>query len=69
MAVSRLNSPIANVAPEQRLGGVVDIYCKVDGVEGEAEDAKHKGWIHVEAVAGGVAKCRCLRIRRWRWFW
>ena len=55
MAVARLNNPVANVAPEQRLGGVVDIYCKVDGIEGEAEDAKHKWWIHVEAVAGGVA--------------
>ncbi|MCS4292967.1 type VI secretion system secreted protein Hcp [Comamonas sp. BIGb0152] len=55
MAINRLNSPVANVAPEQRLGGVVDIYCKIDGVEGEALDSKHQGWIHVEAIAGGVA--------------
>lgn len=55
MAINRLNSPVANVAPEQRLGGVVDIYCKIDGVEGESLDAKHQGWIHVEAIAGGVA--------------
>ena len=43
MAINRLNSPVANVAPEQRLGGIVDIYCKIDGVDGEAQDAKHQG--------------------------
>jgi len=55
MAISRLNTPAPVVAPEQRIGGIVDIYCKIDGVEGEAEDAKHRGWIHVESIAGGVA--------------
>ena len=55
MAINRLNNPVTNVAPEQRLGGVVDIYCKIDGVDGEAQDSKHQGWIHVEAIAGGVA--------------
>ena len=55
MAISRLNNPVSNIAPEQRLGGVVDIYCKIDGVDGEAQDSKHQGWIHVEAIAGGVA--------------
>lgn len=55
MAVNRLNNPVANVSPEQRVGGVVDIYCKIDGIEGESEDSKHKGWIHVESIAGGVA--------------
>ena len=55
MPVSRLNIPVGTVAPEQRVGGVVDIYCKVDGVEGEAQDSAHKGWMHVESLAGGVA--------------
>ena len=55
MAVSRLNDPVATMAPEQRIGGVVDIYCKIAGVEGEAQDSKHKGWMHVESIAGGVA--------------
>jgi type VI secretion system secreted protein Hcp len=50
-----MNNPVANVAPDQRVGGVVDIYLKVDGVEGESEDANHKGWIGVESIAGGVA--------------
>jgi len=34
---------------------VVDIYLRVDGVTGESEDAKHKGWIGVDSIAGGVA--------------
>jgi type VI secretion system secreted protein Hcp len=55
MAINRLNTPVATVSPEQRLGGVVDIYCKVDGVDGESQDAKHTGWISVESIAGGVA--------------
>lgn len=55
MAVNRLNTPVQTVAPEQRLGGLVDIYCKIDGIEGESLDAKHMGWLHVESIAGGVA--------------
>jgi type VI secretion system secreted protein Hcp len=55
MAISRLNNPAQNVSPEQRLGGVVDIYLKVDGVDGESEDANHKNWIGVDSIAGGVA--------------
>ncbi|MCL2887635.1 MAG: type VI secretion system tube protein Hcp [Betaproteobacteria bacterium] len=55
MAISRFNNPVANVAPQQNVGGVVDIYLKVDGVDGEAEDANHTAWIGVDSIAGGVA--------------
>ena len=29
MAVNRLNNPVANVAPEQRVGGIVDSNGKI----------------------------------------
>jgi len=53
--VQRLNNPLATTAPELTAGGNVDIYCKIDGVEGEAPDANHLGWIAVDSIAGGVA--------------
>jgi type VI secretion system secreted protein Hcp len=60
MAISRLNTPVSNVAPEQRVGGVVDIYCKVAGVDGESQDSKHTGWIAVDSIAGGVANAGAM---------
>jgi type VI secretion system secreted protein Hcp len=52
---SRLISTAAASAPELIAGGNVDIYCRVEGVEGEATDAQHIGWITVDSIAGGVA--------------
>jgi type VI protein secretion system component Hcp len=31
-----------------------DVYLHIDGVNGESNDDKHKGWIEVEAVDWGV---------------
>ena len=31
-----------------------NVYLQIDGVNGESNDNKHKGWIEVEAVDWGV---------------
>jgi type VI secretion system secreted protein Hcp len=31
-----------------------DVYLQIDGVNGESNDDKHKGWIEVEAIDWGV---------------
>jgi type VI protein secretion system component Hcp len=32
-----------------------DVYLQIDGVNGESNDDKHKGWIEVQAVDWGVS--------------
>lgn len=33
-----------------------DVYLQIDGVNGESNDDKHKGWIEVESIDWGVAQ-------------
>lgn len=33
-----------------------DVYLQIDGVNGESNDDKHKGWIEVQAVDWGVVQ-------------
>ena len=33
----------------------VDYFLKIDGIEGESQDAKHKGEIEVESFGWGAA--------------
>ncbi|MDR2153985.1 MAG: type VI secretion system tube protein Hcp [Burkholderiaceae bacterium] len=60
MAISRINTPIAPVAPTTTAGGLVDIYLQVHGVSGEATDMNHKEWINVESITGGVANAGAM---------
>jgi hypothetical protein len=34
----------------------VDIYLKIDGINGESSDAGHKGWIECESVTWHIAQ-------------
>ena len=33
-----------------------DVYLQIDGVNGESNDDKHKGWIEVEAIDWGITQ-------------
>ena len=36
--------------------GAFDMFIKIDGVDGESTDAKHKGWIEVQSFQHGVSQ-------------
>ncbi len=45
---------------------VVDYFLKIDGIEGESQDAKHKGEIDVESWSWGRHQTGHARRRRRR---
>jgi type VI secretion system secreted protein Hcp len=36
----------------------IDVYLQIDGIKGESQDDKHKGWIECEAVNWGISQPR-----------
>jgi type VI secretion system secreted protein Hcp len=44
----------AQVPVEAR--GNVDYYLKLDGIEGESHDSKHKGWIDIQSFSWGATQ-------------
>ncbi|GLR10537.1 hypothetical protein COO59_11810 [Mixta theicola] len=34
----------------------IDLFLKIDGIEGEAKDANHKGWITLSSFSWGTSQ-------------
>lgn len=42
--------------PPRRAEPVVDIFLKIEGIEGQAADSGHQGWIEVDSFSYGVSR-------------
>ena len=45
----------ATIAPRSADAAAVDMFVKLDGVDGESTDDKHRGWIQAFSVQTGIA--------------
>ena len=45
----------------------IDMFMKVEGVNGESKDSNHKDWTNIESFDWGAGATRFDDQRWWRW--
>jgi len=48
--------PTTGIGTAQAIGGAVDYFLKIDGIEGESHDSKHKNEIQIESFSWGASQ-------------
>jgi type VI secretion system secreted protein Hcp len=56
MSIKHLIAALALAAPGLAAAAAVDYFLKIDGVDGESTDDKHKGEINIESWSWGVSQ-------------